>query len=104
MNTPLTAHDGSLRCHRCSSPHAMFEVTITSPTDSDSYWICQACEPDVRVGLAPFDRPLFDIEDVDDAEHHAMCRCAECDPDYLLDMYRESRWDAERHTSIRLAS
>lgn len=38
-----------------------------------------------------WDMPLYDPEDVDDAEHHAQCHCAECDPDFRFEADREDR-------------
>lgn len=92
----------SARCNRCRAPHPMTMVTVTTDDDANTYWLCQGCGPDLEVALAPY--PVIDIDDVDDAEHHAMCRCADCDPDYQFELYRESRWDAERHSTIRIAS
>lgn len=43
-----------------------------------------------------WDLPLNDPEDIDDAEHAHACNCAECDPDFQMDLRRELRWDAER--------
>lgn len=43
-----------------------------------------------------WDLPLNDPEDIDDAEHAHACNCAECDPDFQMELRREMRWDAER--------
>ena len=94
--------DATERCHRCRAPYPIVEVVLATPHDSLHVWLCQGCEPDLRALIAPF--PVVDVDDVDDAEHHAMCRCADCDPDYQFELYRESRWDAERHSTIRIAS
>lgn len=39
--------------------------------------------------------PLNDPDDIDDAEHSAMCHCAECDPDFRFELQREERWERE---------
>ncbi len=35
-----------------------------------------------------------DIEDVDDAEHHSLCNCAECNPDLHMELMRDERHSA----------
>ena len=37
--------------------------------------------------------PLDNPEDIDDAEHHAMCHCHECDPDFHMELMRDARMD-----------
>lgn len=37
--------------------------------------------------------PLDNPEDIDDAEHHAMCHCHECDPDFHMELARENAWE-----------
>lgn len=32
-------------------------------------------------------------EDIDTAHHHAMCRCAECDPDLAYELRRDARFE-----------
>ncbi len=37
--------------------------------------------------------PLNNPEDIDDAEHHAMCHCHECDPDFHMELARDNAWE-----------
>lgn len=95
------------RCARCYTIGVRLWSTVEFFAGSGEYRALDLCLPCSRVVAAainlpiqgasmqtlfPWSVPLNDPEDIDDGEHHAQCRCHECDPDFRFDWQREERY------------
>lgn len=97
-----------LRCARCRTEVDELWATLEMFSRVGNMRAFDLCRPCTQVAYAfvlnrsikwedkamtiIWDLPLNDPEDIDDAEHHAMCHCHDCDPDFRFEYLREERW------------
>jgi hypothetical protein len=89
-------------CVRCGEPSSLYDVDITDLLGDQHFDVCNSCSRALVAWLTS--RPALMLlpeflDDIDDAEHHAACRCHECDPDWAMELARDNRYDAERQSA-----
>jgi hypothetical protein len=92
--------DGQTRCHRCHIDDSEKSTIEFYGDRAIGFWcLCPGCTTEfykfiTMQGVTMPTETIVDMsaDDVDDAEHHPLCCCHECDP--------ESYWKAENEDGL----
>ena len=89
-------------CTRCGALNPMNDIDVHDTLLQQQWHICSSCMQSLVSWLTTPPSVMLMAEfldDIDDAEHHAACRCHECDADFHMELARDNRYDAARRTA-----